>query len=106
MHHSWTKEDVLVAFYLYKFQNQGLGYPEDSICKILGITKGSMKMAISNFAALDGNPGLSNASKAAQRVYSEYKDVTQDVIKHDVVKYINRKLNEFNSDKSQQLNYF
>ncbi len=91
--HNWTKGDVLTAFYLYKYGCEDLHYSEERVLGLIGISKGSMKMAKQNFLALNGETygALKNASKMGKQVYAEYNHLSQDVIRLEVVKYLRGK---------------
>jgi hypothetical protein len=88
--HRWSLEDNLVAFYLYKFGTKNLSYSEDLILDLLGISKGSMKMAKQNFLSLDGkNHGaLKNASKMGKEVFEKYNSMDSEEISLEVTSYL------------------
>lgn len=79
MKHKWSKEDDIVALYLYKFGEKNLTHSIEDICKKLGIILASMNMRIENFRYIDtnGDMGLENYAKLSRKVYEEYKNYLQ-----------------------------
>lgn len=81
MPHQWSREDDIVAYYLYRF---GVEYSIPSmsdfkaISKILGMSEASLKMRIGNFQALAGAGGLEHYAKLSKEVYDEYKISSKD----------------------------
>ena len=79
MLHKWSKEDDIVAYYLYKFGPESLMIRIGDISSILGMSESSLIMRIRNFQAIDGAGGLQNYAKLSKKVYEEYKTVANDV---------------------------
>lgn len=78
MQHKWSREDDIVAFYLYRFGPESLIMSIEEISKRLGMSEASLKMRIGNFQAIDGAGGLQNYAKLSERIYKEYISVNQD----------------------------
>jgi hypothetical protein len=76
--HKWTKDDDIVAFYLYRFGTDDLNTSLEEIADYLGMNAGSLKMRIQNFQALNGAGGLKNYAKLSERIYSEYGSLSKD----------------------------
>ncbi len=71
--HHWTKNDDVVAYYLYRFGADELDLSLEEIAEKLDMSARSMRMRIQNFQALDGKGGLSNAARLSKNVYAGYK---------------------------------
>jgi len=72
MPHHWTVEDDLVVFYVYRFGTDKLTCTIKDLAQLRGITIGSFKMRLANFAAIDGKPGLDHYGKISKKVYDLY----------------------------------
>jgi hypothetical protein len=55
--HSWSDDDELIAYYLYRFGDSDLSVKKKELSDILGMTLASLSMKISNFKAVDGQGG-------------------------------------------------
>jgi hypothetical protein len=71
MQHRWSKEDDIVAFYLYRFGHESLMMTIEEISKRLGMSEASLKMRMGNFKAIDGEGGLSNYAKLSEKIYNK-----------------------------------
>ena len=74
--HSWTEEEDILVFYLYRCGNN------DRIRRYLlmkGIPDNSVTMRISNFQVLDGKNGLKHWAKQSESVYVKYKNIDKDI---------------------------
>ena len=78
MQHKWSKEDDIVAFYLYQFGPESLMMTFKEISKRLGMSEASLKMRVANFKAIDGAGGLENYAKQSEMIYNQYKNVKKD----------------------------
>ena len=78
MKHYWTREEDIVAYYLFKFSGDEIWLNFNEIADCLEVTKGSLRMRVANFQALDGPGGLSKASQLSLEVYSVYKDIPKE----------------------------
>ena len=87
MPHKWTPEDDLIAFYLYRYESSSLRMTTEFISKKLGMSEASLRMRIGNFQAIDGKGGLQNFAKLSERIFNQYKDISQE-IHLDMVKKI------------------
>lgn len=79
MPHRWSKEDDIVAYYLYRFGSVSLMTTVENISIILDVSEPSLVMRTANFRAIDGAGGLPNYAKLSKKVYDEYKAVTKDI---------------------------
>ena len=77
MQHKWSKEDDIVAFYLYRFGPKSLMMTFGEISKKFGMSEASLKMRVANFQAIDGAGGLENYAKQSEKIYNEYKNAEQ-----------------------------
>jgi len=77
MSHKWTKNDDIVAFYLYRFNMSGFNFSIEEIAEQLGMSKESLKMRINNFKAVDGRGGLKNYAKLTKEVFFEFKSLSK-----------------------------
>ena len=93
--HKWSKEDDIVAFYLYKFGTRNISISIDDIANTLGMSTASMKMRIANYKALDKGRGLNHYSKLSKKVYEEYKNYSEP----DLRKIIESILYEIKKDE-------
>lgn len=73
MPHNWSKEDDIIAFYLYRYGPESLMMTLESISQKLGMSASSLRMRVGNFKALDGDGGLQNWAKQSEKVYQDYK---------------------------------
>jgi hypothetical protein len=89
--HKWSKEDDIVAFYLYKFGRGNLSYSIEDISNKLGMSTASMKMRIKNFKFLNKHKGLKNYAKLSEKVYEEYKDYKEAELRHLVESILSKK---------------
>jgi hypothetical protein len=75
--HRWSVRDDLAALYVHKFGYQRVVGSIAEIASFVGIELGSFKMRVSNFAALDGGGGLSNASRQSRDIYGRYARLSE-----------------------------
>lgn len=75
--HDWSKEDDLVAFYLYRFGTKRLPFDMPTIAEQRGIKPGSMDMRIRNFEAYAGKGGLVKIAKQSVKVFEQYRDTPE-----------------------------
>ena len=78
MGHHRTKQDDIVAYYLFKHSGKAIGLSQKEITQTLGISEASLQMRVANFQALDGPGGLSKASRLSYDVYSEYRNISKE----------------------------
>ena len=89
---SWTKEDDIVAFYLYRFGDKELLYSVEEISGILGMSATSLKMRVANFKALNTGRGLDHYAKLSRQVYNEYKRYSEGNLRKIVIGIISIKI--------------
>ena len=81
MRHKWTKEDDILAFYLYRYGEYNL-ISLKSVAQHIGFTNtDSLEIRIQNFRAVDKRGGLKNYAKLTKQVYDEYKNLDQETHK-------------------------
>lgn len=82
MRHRWTRNDDILAYYLYRIGKEFVTSSEtkkiyvamkNRIAEIQKIKVGSLNMRIQNFQALDGNGGLNNWAKISAIIYNEFR---------------------------------
>lgn len=73
--HQWSREDDIVAFYLYKYSNKEISYSYNEITNKLGMSIGSLRMRKANYKYLDKNVGLPKVSNQTIEVYECFKDI-------------------------------
>jgi hypothetical protein len=92
--HKWTKSDDIIVFYLYRY-GECDEIRIDTLEKYMGRydKRGSIKMRISNFEALDtdGAKGLDKWAELSLQVYSEYKEKSQDHHKKECLEILQGK---------------
>jgi len=95
MSHSWTDDDELIAYYLYRFGDGDLSLNRKELSDILGMTLDSLSMKISNFKAVDGQGGLDGYTTKDVRIYKQFhmlpdgqvKTTAEAAILHAMEKY-------------------
>lgn len=88
MAHRWSREDDIVAYYLYQYGYRSLDLSIWEISQILGMSESSMRMRIGNFKAIDGSSGLDHSAKLSREVYKEFKGVPEDVFYSKVIRIL------------------
>ena len=86
--HKWTKEDDIVAYYLYRAGADSFVLGTKEISRALGMTESSLKMRIANFMAIDTGHGLKNAAIASKELYDAYKDIPIEDHKEEFIKIV------------------
>ena len=81
MPHKWTKENDILAFYLFRFGEDSL-ISLNSVARHIGFNDtSSLKIRIQNFQAVSGQGGLKNYAKLTKQVYNDYSNVTQNILR-------------------------
>lgn len=73
--HEWTKDELVVAFYLTKYGNKNIYLKtETDVAKHFGVSLGSLKMQIANFRYLlgDRKGSLTDYSKDQESIFEEF----------------------------------
>ena len=73
--HEWTKDELVVAFYLTKYGNKSIYLKsETDVAKHLGVSLGSLKMQMANFRYLLGDKkgSLTDYSRDQESIFNEY----------------------------------
>jgi hypothetical protein len=79
--HHWTREDDLAVLYVYRFGTDKLGREMQDIAKSMGISLGSFKIRIQNFAAIDGKGGMDHFALLSKEVYDEHKQTDEEKLR-------------------------
>ena len=79
--HHWTREDDLVVLYVYRFGTDKLGCEIQDIAKSKGISLGSFKLRIQNFAAIDGKGGMDHFAVLSKKVYDQYNQIAEEKLR-------------------------
>ena len=93
--HKWTKEDEIVALYLWKYGEKEPGgerklgiYTIQTISNVLEIKPNSIKMKITNYEALTGGRGLDGYSEQMIKVFKKYKNTPEPELRQIAEKII------------------
>lgn len=78
---SWSDDDNLVAYYLYRFGDRDLNVTKQELGDILGMGYDSLSFKISNFRAIDGQGKLNGYSVQAVRIYKHYNALPEEQAK-------------------------
>lgn len=68
--HTWSEDDELIAYCLYRFGNDFFGKDRHELGDMLGMGFNSLSLKIANFKAIDGLGGMEQYSQQALRVFS------------------------------------
>jgi hypothetical protein len=79
--HSWTREEDIAALYLQKFGLEYLRASLNDVAISLNLPIGTLKMRMANFKAIMGLGGLSQYSKQSKRVFEEYKNYSEELLR-------------------------
>lgn len=86
--HAWSKDDDLVAFYLFKFGDGDLGKDTKEIGELLGMGAGSLKMRIGNFRAIDGGGKLDHSAKQSRFIYERFNNASHEELRDKILPII------------------
>jgi hypothetical protein len=87
-HHKWTKDDDIIALYLYKFDDIGLPFSLDKVADSLGIPIDSLKMRIANIRYIDKKVGLANFAKQTENIYFKFNGMPEIELRSIVLKIL------------------
>ena len=79
--HSWSDDDNLIAYYLYRFGDSDLNVSKKELGDILGMGLGSLSYKIGNFKAIDGQGDLDGYSLQAVRIYKHYSVLSDEKVR-------------------------
>jgi hypothetical protein len=88
--HSWSEDDDLVAFYLYRFGTERLSFDISTIAERRGIKPGSMDMRIRNFAAYAGKGGLVKIARQSVQVFERYRNTPEPELRNHAFPELNQ----------------
>ncbi len=91
--HQWSREDHIIAYYLYRFGMESLGDPK-LLLERLGISISSMTMKFANLisAKYGETDGKFRTSEMDRWVVQEFSDKSELEHRKDVLKFILQKL--------------
>jgi len=89
--HTWSEDDDLVGFYLYRHGDDDLPMTQAEIANRLGMPESSLIMKRGNFASLDGGNGLSSASAQSRRIYEWHKNTPKAELRRLMLQVIQAK---------------
>lgn len=78
MSHTWTKDDDIIGYYLYRFGDKELEFTKQELAESLGMGWNSMALKIANYKAIDEKGGMSGFSRQAKQVYDLCKNMTDN----------------------------
>ncbi len=81
MSHSWSDDDNLIAYYLYRFGDDDLPVTKKELGDILGMRLGSLSYKVGNFKVIDGLGNLDGYSLQAVRIYKQYHTLPDDQVR-------------------------
>lgn len=81
MRHTWNESDDIVALYLHKFGERGLGMTKTAAAERRGIKPGSMRMRIQNFASLTADSSLDHAAQLSRDVLARYGKLSESELR-------------------------
>jgi hypothetical protein len=79
--HHWTREDDLVVLYVYRFGIEKLGCTLEDVAQSRGISIGSFRMRLSNFAAIDGKGRLVTYGEISKEVYDQHNKIEEKTLR-------------------------
>lgn len=104
--HSWSDDDDLIAYYLYRFGDRELNVTKKELGDILGMGYGSLSIKIGNFKAIDGQGGLYGYSLQAVRIYKLYNRLSDEEVKiagqEAVVRALGKRIESLEAKRLQQ----
>ncbi len=95
--HVWSKEELMVTFYITKYGNKNMYLKTESdISKYFGVSLSSLKMQVSNFRYLMGYKSgtLSDYSKIQKEIFDEYNNKDWYSFNREIRVIINQDIHE------------
>lgn len=78
MKHKWSRDDDIIALYLYRFGENEPSESKYALAERLGMGWDSMAMRIANFKSLAGEPGMDHVSNQSRMIYNEFSSMPDD----------------------------
>ena len=104
--HSWSDDDNLIAYYLYRFGEREINATKKELAEILGMPSNSLTLKISNFKAIDGPGGLDGYSHQAVLIYKQYSGLPDDELKtagqEAVVRAMGKRIKDLEAQQAQK----
>lgn len=106
LRHSWSDDDNLIAYYLYRFGDKELSVTKKELGDILGMGIGSLSYKIGNFKAIDGQGDLDGYSYQAVRIYKQYNGLLDEEAKiagqEAVIRALEKRIKSLKTNQAQQ----
>ncbi|MGI4789520.1 MAG: hypothetical protein ACRYFS_11795 [Janthinobacterium lividum] len=74
--HSWTVDDDLIAYHVFRFGPRDIDGTIQEIGEILGMGFNSFNLKLANFKAIAGLGGLENYTRQSVQVYEKYSKLS------------------------------
>lgn len=74
--HSWSVDDDLIAYHVFRFGSRDVDGDPQEIGAILGMGFNSFNLKIANFKAIAGLGGLENYTRQSVQVYEKYSELS------------------------------
>lgn len=69
----WTKEQDIIAYYLYRIRDKKTRSEINDIGKKMGIEAGTLNMRIGNFQFLESGSGLNRPAIMSRETFEEFR---------------------------------
>lgn len=106
LRHSWSDDDNLIAYYLYRFGDSELNVTKKELGDILGMGIGSLSYKIGKFKAIDGQGDLDGYSYQAVRIYKQHSELSDEEAKiagqAAVIRALEKRINGLKAKQTQQ----
>lgn len=89
--HTWSEDDDVVAFYIWRFGTINLPLMEAGIARLLGMPEASLTMRQKNFASIQNGGGLDHVAAQSVRIYERYKAMSEAELRPIVLRIIEGK---------------
>ena len=73
MRMTWTKEQDVLAYYLYRTGEKMSSVKANDICRIMQIGKNTLRRRIGNFKYLGGTGNQSHYARMTKETFEEYR---------------------------------
>ena len=75
--HKWEWGDDVVVFYLQRYPDKPIGFTDEEVCSLLGITNGALSYRKGNLKAVEGQGGFTHPAELTKLVYESLKDLPE-----------------------------
>ena len=83
--HHWQWADDVVVFYLHRYPDKPVGYKDEQICPLLGITIGALNYRKGNFKAVEGANGFRKYARLTKHVYEAMRELPESLHRAQVI---------------------